>query len=86
MSDKAASGQWPTNSGETEMKKYSPSQIERLYQLAANGDPKAAAEYDRATADAPAAPPIFISGDEIANPPSWAKGKLVTDGTKTWIA
>lgn len=60
--------------------------LETLYQLAANGDAKAAAEYERRTTSHREPPPIFLSGDEIKNPPSWAKGHKVTDGKTVWIA
>jgi hypothetical protein len=59
---------------------------ETLYQLAANGDARAAKEYEQRTAHLQEGPPIFLSGEEVSNPPAWAKGRLVTDGAKTWRA
>jgi hypothetical protein len=52
------------------------------------GDKATTAAYERQQSKLKfaEAPPIFLSGDEVSNPPSWAKGKKVTDGKTVWVA
>lgn len=50
------------------------------------GDKATTAAYEKQQAHLQEGPPIFLSGDEVSNPPSWAKGKKVTDGQRTWVA
>lgn len=50
------------------------------------GDAHTVACYNNQQAHLKEPPPIFLSGDEVSNPPSWTKGKKVTDGKKVWVA
>lgn len=50
------------------------------------GDHETVKAYERQGSSLLEPPPIMLAPHEVNNPPAWAKGHMVTDGQKTWIA